>query len=97
MIAQQVTVRNPYGLHARPAREFVEAAVTHAAGIRVRKGEKSVSGKSILGLLTLGVKCGDVVTLEIDDDNEPLLARLAEIVGRQLPAAETKQAPTPQS
>jgi phosphocarrier protein HPr len=84
MRARTLIVRNPHGLHARPAGVFVQAALAHGAAVRLRKGDRVANGKSVLAVLTLGLKCADQVTLEIDDDDEPALARLAEILGAEI-------------
>ncbi len=59
MAEATVEVRNPSGLHARPAATFVKAAARFACDVRVtnltRNPEKSASAKSILGVLGLGV------------------------------------------
>ena len=82
MRSRTVVIRNPGGIHARPARRFAEAALTHAAEVRLRKGGEVANGKSVLAMLTLGLKCNDVVTVEIDDHDEEMLARLGEIIGQ---------------
>ena len=61
----QVTldVRNPSGLHARPAALFVRAAAAFSADVRVvnltRDPRKAAPAKSLLALLALGVSSGD--------------------------------------
>jgi phosphotransferase system HPr (HPr) family protein len=52
-----------HGLHARPAALFVKAVDRFQADIIVRCGECSASGKSVLSLLILGVRPGDVLTV----------------------------------
>jgi phosphotransferase system HPr (HPr) family protein len=80
MLSRTVTIRNPHGVHARAAVRFVQAAVAHSAAVRLRKGEKVASGKSVLGLLMLGMKCGESVALEIDSDDSDALAQLEAIL-----------------
>ena len=84
MASRTCIIRNPNGLHARPARKFAGAAVAHASAVRIRKGAKTVNGKSVLAMLTLGLKCHDVVTVEIDDDDESVLTRLEQILGHAM-------------
>ncbi|ACL25756.1 phosphoenolpyruvate--protein phosphotransferase [Chloroflexus aggregans] len=61
--AVQVVIHNPTGLHARPATAFVETAKKFQAAIRVRYGDAVADGKSLLGLLQLGVTAGAMVTI----------------------------------
>jgi phosphocarrier protein HPr len=57
------TIPNKYGLHARPAAEFVKLANRFASDIRVRKEEVEVSGKSIMGVMMLAAECGSTITV----------------------------------
>ncbi len=68
-------VRNSVGLHARPAALFVKSAKSSQSTIRVRNATKQGSwadGKSILGVLALGVQMGHSIeiTLEGPDEEE---------------------------
>lgn len=60
---ESVTVANAYGLHARPAAEFVKLANRFEAQILVGKDGLEVSGKSIMGVMMLAAEKGS--TLEI--------------------------------
>ena len=61
-----VTVTNPQGFHMRPAQEFVLIAGPYAGTVNVcRPGDPPVSGKSILGLLTLGAEQNQVLEVEV--------------------------------
>ncbi|MBP1694523.1 MAG: phosphoenolpyruvate-protein phosphotransferase, partial [Chloroflexi bacterium] len=53
-----VTVRNPTGLHARPATVFASLAKEFTSEVRVRYGDKVSSGKSLASLLKLGIEGG---------------------------------------
>jgi phosphocarrier protein HPr len=60
---ESVEVANAYGLHARPAAEFVKLANRYAAEILVAKDGLEVNGKSIMGVMMLAADRGS--TLEI--------------------------------
>ena len=67
MIQEEITIRNPHGLHARPAAEFVRAAEKFRCSVKVAKpGEDWVNGKSVLGVLTLAAEPGQILLLRID-------------------------------
>lgn len=72
MISEQFTVKNPTGFHTRPARLLVDTANDKypSCEVKVIKGEKVINGKSVLSMLTLGVKFGDVVTVEVSGEGE---------------------------
>lgn len=70
MSAQRnVSVASSQGLHARPAKLFVEAAQNVGADVTIAKGEKSVNAASILGVMSLGVDQGDEVVLTAEGDD----------------------------
>ncbi len=50
-----LVIHNATGLHARPARVFVDLAKQYQSTIRIRHGEKQVNAKSLISVLTLGV------------------------------------------
>lgn len=63
-VSFEAVVRNPSGLHARPAATFVKAASRYDADIRITDldaGSAAVSGRSLLALMALGVRQGSRV------------------------------------
>jgi phosphocarrier protein HPr len=62
--AQSVTVANTYGLHARPAAEFVKLASTFASKILVNKDGLEVNGKSIMGVMMLAAERGSTIEIK---------------------------------
>ncbi len=63
-LVQSVQVINQRGLHARAAANFVKLADTFDADISVDKGGMEVSGKSILGLMTLSASKGSTIVIK---------------------------------
>ncbi len=63
-IRKKVTVRQKYGLHARPAASFVKLARKFEADIILEKDGERVDGKSIMGVMMLAVSRGETVFLE---------------------------------
>lgn len=53
VLEREFVVKNKYGLHARPAALFVKTASKFTCDILVEKDGAVVSGKSIMGLLTI--------------------------------------------
>jgi phosphocarrier protein HPr len=72
MIAENFTIKNPTGFHTRPARLFVDTANDDypSCEVKVIKGERVINGKSVLSMLTLGVKFGDEVTVQVSGEGE---------------------------
>ncbi|MDP6630716.1 MAG: HPr family phosphocarrier protein [Kiritimatiellia bacterium] len=56
-------IRNQYGIHARPAALFVKTAARYDVDVLVEKDGNSVSGKSIMGLMTLEASKGSKLTV----------------------------------
>ncbi len=84
-----LAVRNARGLHARPAAVFVETAQTFASQITLVKNGRRANAKSILSIMTLDIRSGDVVTLEADGADEAnAVAALSELVANRLAESE---------
>lgn len=70
MLTREVTIINKLGLHARAAAKFVTLAASFAARIQIKKGERVVNGKSIMGVMMLAAGLGTEVEVETDGDDE---------------------------
>ena len=70
MMTQDVTIKNSVGLHARPATFFIQKANSYKSSIWVEKDERKVSGKSLLGVLSLGVVGGTTIKVIADGADE---------------------------
>jgi phosphocarrier protein HPr len=77
--SQEVTIQNKYGLHARPAAEFVKLATRFRCEVWVRKDEVEVSGKSIMGVMMLAAEYGS--TIEIRAAGEDSAAAVEALTG----------------
>lgn len=60
---KRFVIKNKLGLHARPAALFVQLCNRFKCEVEVRKGRQKVSGKSIMGIMTLAVGNGTPVTV----------------------------------
>lgn len=63
-------ITDPEGIHARPAGELVKAAKAFACSIKLTKDGKSGDCKKIFGIMGLGVKKGNEVTLTFEGEDE---------------------------
>ena len=71
MAKATVRVEAEVGLHARPAAEFVKAVAASGHLVQIsNKTGKKILGNSILGILSLGVKKGEEITIEVSGLNE---------------------------
>ncbi len=90
MPERTVTIASSVGLHARPAALFVQAATATGLPIQIgRTGEEQVDARSILGVMALGAKHGEEVTVTADGDGaESALDELVALLSRDLDAEE---------
>ena len=84
MLKKTVVIINKLGLHARAAARFVETAAAYESDIRIKCGDKSVDGKSIMGLMMLAAAKGANVELVVHgrDEERALLALVRLIENR---------------
>ena len=85
-----VTIASSVGLHARPAALFVQAATATGLPVQISKeGDEPVDARSILGVMALGAKHGEEVTLTADGAGaDAALDGLVELLSRDLDAQE---------
>ncbi len=79
MIEKNVEISNPSGLQARMGALFVQTAGKFTSSIWVAKDEKKVNGKSIMGILSLGIGNGTSITIGADGDDE--VKAVEELIG----------------
>ncbi|MEG0074293.1 MAG: HPr family phosphocarrier protein [Eubacterium sp.] len=81
MIADNVTVQNRAGLHAKPASMFVQKANQFKSEVYIQKGSTRVNAKSIMGVMILAVQQGDSIVIEASGDDEELaVSKLKELI-----------------
>ncbi len=67
----EITVSNDTGLHTRPGNELVKLVKSfEGVTIELEKGEKKIKANSLLQIMSLGVKKGDVIKVCIDGGDE---------------------------
>lgn len=83
MPSQVVAVASKVGLHARPASLLVKAVGASGVAVTIgRPGAKAVNAASLLSVLSLGVKSGDEIEVNVADgeNSEQILADLVAII-----------------
>ena len=58
-------IRDRAGIHARPAGIVVKEAKKHSSEITVSLGEKQADAKSLTGLMSMGIRFGDEIRVEV--------------------------------
>ena len=80
-VQAQLTLTNRLGLHARAAAVFVRALTGLNAQVTVSWEGRSVNGRSVLELMTLGAPQGSILEVQVSGpDAEAALAALTTVV-----------------
>jgi len=81
IVQREVEIVNKYGLHARPAMQFVELANKYNCKIEVSNGVLTVDAKSIMSVMRLAATAGTSLRIVADGSDAAeaveALARLA--------------------
>lgn len=72
MVKDKIKIKNPQGLHARPAAILCRTATQFDAAIKFSKDGIDVNGKSVMGVMMLAAECGSYVDVIIDGSDEGL-------------------------
>jgi catabolite repression HPr-like protein len=70
MVAKSMTINIPKGLEARPVALLVQVASQYESSIYVEIKEKKVNAKSIMGMMSLGLAEGEVITVIANGPDE---------------------------
>ena len=77
----EVVVRNPEGLHMRPAMQFVDLANAFDAEISVSNQDTTVDAKSIMQMTMLAATCGTRLKIRAEGvDARKAIASLQELL-----------------
>ena len=85
MKIRKASVNIPAGLSGAAAVAFAKKAGEFRSEIRLEKFPQNIRGDSLLGVLNLGLRCGDTITITADGPDEEeavnVLAQLIETDG----------------
>ncbi len=90
MVSGKVVVKNPTGLHLRPAGILCKTAIGFRSKVNIGFKDTTANAKSVLGVLGACIKTGDEIELICEgDDEEEALATLIKAIetglGENLP------------
>ena len=81
MVKKEVTVTNRAGIHSRPAAMIVRLANRYKSHIFIAKEDEKINAKSIMGIITLGVSCNTVISIEAEGpDEEEVVDELVRLI-----------------
>lgn len=70
MVSQKVTIKNPTGLHLRPAGILCKEAMQYKSLITFKFKDTTANAKSVLSVLGACVKSGDEIEFVCDGEDE---------------------------
>ena len=68
------TIKAPVGMHARHAGLLVKETGRYQSGITLSCGGREANAKSVLALMGLGIRQGDLIRISIDGEDEDAAA-----------------------
>lgn len=63
-------IKDELGLHARPSGVIAKETQKYKSNVTLIFGEKKADAKRLLGVMTLGAKCGDAINFSIEGEDE---------------------------
>lgn len=70
MITKDVTIEIASGTDARETAMLVQIASRYKSSLYLKSKEKTFNAKSIMGMMTLGLKSGDTLSVTADGEDE---------------------------
>lgn len=70
MIEKGIVIKNPSGLQSKSAVIFIQKASGYKSNIWILKGKRKANGKSLLGILSLGIGKGEEISLSAEGEDE---------------------------
>ena len=81
MVSQKVTIKNPTGLHLRPAGILCKEAMQYKSMVTFKYRDSVANAKSVLSVLGSCVRSGDVIEFICDGvDEQEALNALVKVV-----------------
>lgn len=70
MKSKSMQIKLENGLEARPVALLVQEASKYESTVYIQSGEKRVNAKSIMGMMSLGLDNGDLLTVTAEGTDE---------------------------
>ena len=71
-------IKDELGIHARPAGLITKTVKGFQSKVMMGRPEKMVDASKIIGIMSLGMKCGEEITLTVDGPDEADAVRALE-------------------
>lgn len=70
MFTSEFVIKNPTGLHARPASQLAKLCKEIPDDIRLICDKGTINPKNVIGILTAGLKNGSAIKIEVEGASE---------------------------
>ncbi|MFK5969946.1 MAG: HPr family phosphocarrier protein [Candidatus Marithrix sp.] len=81
MLKQTITIVNKLGLHARAATKLVRLVSQFDSSIKLKRKQREVNGKSIMGVMLLAAAKGCEIELSVDGiDEETAMLQIGDLI-----------------
>jgi phosphocarrier protein len=81
MLKQTLTIVNKLGLHARAATKLVKLASSFESAVQVKRKQREVNGKSIMGVMLLAASKGSDIELLVNGNDETsAMSKLSDLI-----------------
>lgn len=71
-------ITDPVGMHARPASMLAKEIKNYNSSVTITKDGKTLDAGKVMMLMSLGIKCGDEITIEVSGADEEAAAAAVE-------------------
>ena len=80
MVLKEIEVTRPEGMNSKSCALLVQRAMRFQSDVLMECGAKKVNCKSVMGVISLGLKCGDkVILITRGEDEEDAAADVSEL------------------
>jgi phosphocarrier protein len=81
MITKQIVIKNPTGLHARPAVRLVNLCKGFQSTVELQSGDRKCTAGSIFSLLKCNIRIGETVTVTVTGlDEQEAITQLLDFI-----------------
>ena len=70
MIKKPVTIQANMDMEARPIAHLVQEASQYSSKVYIEKEKKKINAKSIMGMMSLGLNSGEILTVIAEGEDE---------------------------
>ena len=71
-------ITDEVGIHARPASLLVKEIKKYASKVTIEANGKSADASKLMAVMSLGIKCGQEVTVTVEGEDEDAVAEKLE-------------------